>query len=386
MYYLSIPDEIVQRLRAPMFDLSEEAVKTRLNDVFGKNWRTESTHEPLFALSIPLVGPRGMEVQTSIPLWITKNTIYFDVGSGEETFRSSYVISAVFDEESKADNEHLAFLNTALRVMDLGMADASQKLSLEKSLLGRRMFLSDRIEDFVVDEKAVKVVMETEKPSQRRSEAADVQTFSAVPAVVNIDRQLTETEFFLLDFSSGGFRIVSAFDFPENKSFNITVKADEQITLLCEVVWKKEIWRGLYHAEIKFMRLHLEKFEKLCRYVETFLPSREDSSIRVNRVFPAEFMLWDAPKKLPAFINSVSENKMSLIFPAFLKAGIYFKGLIYVFAKQKPMEAEFKVEFSRVLKGGGCQSVLSIVSMDDLSREKMNSLIQYYIMEARRGK
>ncbi len=393
MFFKSIPVQFMQQLREPLDSVTVESVASRLNKVFGANtWRSESTHKQLFAISIPLVGPRGMEIHTSLTLWLTQNSIILPVGDGEFTSRNSYVLGPFFDDEDKAESERLAFLNTACRVIGIGMTDRTQILSLENGLIGRKMFLSDRIEDFVVDELAMKVILakqeeiKQEKEERRGDPRTELQTLDSIPAVVTIDRTVMDIEFFMLDFSSSGLKIVSPFDFPSDKPFNLTLKLEEPLTLGCEVVWKSEIWKNIYHVGIKFMRLQLDKFEKLCRHLEVFIPSKDNDSFRLNKVLPAEFMLWNTPKRLPTFFHTISSTRMSIIFPAFLKTGMKVVARIYPFAGNVPIECEFEIESSRVLKGGGCQASIVISNITPQNGERLESFIQYCVMEERRAK
>ena len=391
MFYKSIPAQLMHRLREPLETVNAEAVTKRLNEVFGAGaWESECSHRQLFAVSLPLVGPRGMEIHTSLTLWLTKNSIVVPVGEGETTSRTSYVLSPFFDDEDRSECEKLAFINTACRVLGIGMTDRTQVLSIESGLLGRKMFLSERIEDFLVDDLAMKVILakqEEDKESDRReAPRTETENLGSIPALITIDRSVREVEFFILDFSSSGFKIVSPFDFPEDKPFNLTLQLIEPITLWCEVVWKNEMWKNIYHAGIKFMRIQLDKFEKLCRHIESFLPARDADSYRLNKVLPSEFMLWNQPKRLPTFFHSISHKRVSVIFPAFLQKGMKVMARIFPFAGNVPIECEFEVEVSRVLKGGGCQANLLISNISQSNTERLESFIQYCVMEERRAK
>lgn len=390
MFYKSIPVQFMQQLREPLESVTADEIAKRLNKVFGLGkWQTESTHQQLFGVSLPLVGPRGMEIHTSLTLWLTKNIITVPVGDGETTSRTSYVLGPFLDDEDRLESEKLAFINTACRVMGVGMAERTQILSLESGVIGRKMFISERIEDFIVDDLAIKVILETkEKNNSDRRDAprTEVSTLGSIPAAITIDRTVQDVDFFMLDFSSSGLKIVSPFNFPEDRPFNLTLKFEEPITLWCEVVWKSEMWKNIYHVGIKFMRLQLDKFEKLCHYIEDFLPSRGYDSFRLNRVLPAEFMLWSTVKRLPTFFHSISTEKMSVIFPAFLQKGMNVTARIYPFSGNVPIECVFEVETSRVLKGGGCQATLVISEITQSNQERLESFIRHCVMEERRAK
>ncbi len=254
------------------------------------------------------------------------------------------------------------------------------------------MFMSDMISDFVVDEQAIKVILEKQEEQKtnikdrRDIERTEVSSLDSIPATVQVDRAETALDFFLLDFSSSGLKIVASYNFPEDRQFNFTIKLSEPITLLCEVVWKSEMWNNNYYVGLKFTRLQLDKFEKLCRNIESYIPAKIEEAININKVIASEFGLWRESKKLPLFIHSISSTNLSVIFPAFLQMGKEISVKLFPFKDQVPIECQVLIESSRVLKNGGSQAVLKIMDISDSNREKLESYIRYCVMEERRSK
>lgn len=390
MYYKEIPKNLLARLQKPLESFTEDAVAKRLNQIFGDKWKNEYTHKQLFAVNIPMIGLRGMEVLTTISLWLIKNTITIPVSSDEYMSRTSYVICPVFDEESKQEGEKLAFLNTAVRGLLIGVSEKMlNELSVEKYIFARGIYFSERVRDYNFDVEAIKVILfkEAESPPDRRSTPRkSLQFFKSIPASVTINRDVLRTDIFLLDFSSNGLKLISSFNFPKDKQFNLTLELKEPISLWCEVVWKNNLWEDLQHIGLKFVKLHLDKFEKLCKYFEDIMPKKGEEDFRINRVLPLELTLWDQPRRMPTFIHSISTKELRIIHPSYLKDGTKTMLRIFPFWNSPPIEAEVEVASSHIMKGGGCLAVLDFVKISKESEGFLENFIQKCIMEERRNK
>ncbi|MDQ7824576.1 MAG: PilZ domain-containing protein [Candidatus Eremiobacteraeota bacterium] len=390
MYYKEIPPVLLEKLQKPLESVTEEAVKKRLDSLFKGAWNNENTHTQLFAMTIPLINPRGMEIQTTISLWLVKNTITITPPREESLSRSSYLIYPLFDEETKAENERLAFLNTALRGLAIGSDDGRLRTySLEKDVIARRIFLSERVNDHIFDTEAIKVILSRadEESSERRTAPRKMlPLLQSIPAVVTMERKVTDIELFILDFSSSGLKIVSSFDFPQNRPFTLTLRLAEPVSLWCEVVWKSSLWEQFHHVGIKFVKLHLDKFEKLCRYVEEHLPRRDEGEFKISRMLPVEFSLWEHHKRLPTFFYSLSPKEMSIICPSFLDEGTSATCRIFPFWNLPPIEGEVEVISSKVLNEGGCQAALNFIRLSGENRERIESFLQKCAIEDRHNK
>jgi hypothetical protein len=399
VYYKEIPRNIQEKLQKPLESFTEESITRRLNEIFQNKWKSEHTHKQLFAISLPMIGPRGMETLTTIPLWLIENTITVTFSKDEEMTRTSYVICPVFDEESKKENEKLAFVNTAIRGFSLGVDEKKlATISLEKEIIGRRLFFSERINDYIFDVEAMKVILSKEKETKTVAEdeqaASDrriaprktVPLFQGIPALITIDRRIFEAEIFILDFSSSGLKIISTYDFPQGKPFTLTLDRTDPIGLWCEVVWKNALWEQLQHVGLKFVKLHLDKFEKLCRYLETLMPRKVEGDIRVGKMLPVEMDLWSPPKKLPTFFHSISMKEIRIIHPSFLQEGTKTIIRIYPVWNVPPLECEVEVSSSQILKEGGCLAILAIRTISDQNKELLQGFLQKCAMEERHSK
>jgi len=387
VFYKEIPRQILEKLQKPLDAFTEESVSRRLDTIFPGRWKCTYSHKQLFALTLPMIGPRGMEVLTTIPIWLIESTISISTGKDEQYSRTSYVITPIFSEEDRRENEKISFLNTSLRGFSVGLDDRKlQALSLEKDIIGRRVFISERISDYVFDSEAVKVILakaEEEGPDRRNAPRKTLPIIQGIPVIVTIDRRVVDAEIFLLDFSSSGLKIISSFDFPKEKAFTLTLKIDEPLSLWCEVVWKNALWEELNHIGIKFVKLHLDKFEKLCRYFEDKMPRKDESGLKVSRLIPMELDLWDQPKRLPTFFHSLSPEEMRILFPSFLKEGLTTRCRIFPLWNVPPIEAEVEVLSSLVLKEGGCLAVLAFKNLSDANRELLQGFLQKCTMEER---
>jgi hypothetical protein len=387
MYYKEIPRQILEKLQKPLEAFTEEAVTRRFDTLFQGRWKCEYTHKQLFALNLPMIGPRGMEVLTTIPIWLIESTITVTVSKDEQISRTSYVITPLFSDDDRKENEKLSFINTALRGFSAGMDEKKlHALSLEKDIIGRKVFVSEHIHDYVFDVEAVKVILakeEEEGPDRRNAPRKTLPTIQSVPVMVTLDRRVIETDIFLLDFSSSGLKIITTFDFPKDKPFTLTLRLDEPLSLWCEVVWKNALWEELNYIGIKFVKLHLDKFEKLCRFVEDKMPRRDEGGLKVSRVLPMELALWDQPKRLPTFFHSLSPEEMRILFPSFLKEGLKTVCRIFPLWNVPPIEGEVEVISSLVLKEGGCLAVLAFRNMSAQSREMLQGFLQKCTLEER---
>ncbi len=387
MYYQEIPRQILEKLQKPLDVFTGESVARRLDSVFPGRWKCSYSHKQLFALNLPMIGPRGMEVLTTIPIWLIESTITISTGKDEQISRTSYVITPIFSEEDKKENEKLSFLNTSLRGFSVGIDDRKlQALSLEKDIIGRKVFVSERINDYVFDSEAVKVILakaEEDGPDRRIAPRKTLPMIQGISVIVAIDRRVMDAEIFLLDFSSSGLKIISSFDFPKDKAFTLTLKLDEALSLWCEVVWKNSLWEDLNHIGIKFVKLHLDKFEKLCHYFEDKMPKKDEGGLKVSRLIPVEMELWDQPKRLPTFFHSISPEEMRILFPAFLQEGLKTKCRIFALLNAPPIEGEVEVLSSLVLKEGGCLAVMAFRNLSDNNREMLQGFLQQCTMEER---
>jgi len=387
VYYQEIPRQILEKLQKPLDVFTGESVARRLDSVFPGRWKCSYSHKQLFALNLPMIGPRGMEVLTTIPIWLIESTITISTGKDEQISRTSYVITPIFSEEDKKENEKLSFLNTSLRGFSVGIDDRKlQALSLEKDIIGRKVFVSERINDYVFDSEAVKVILakaEEDGPDRRIAPRKTLPMIQGISVIVAIDRRVMDAEIFLLDFSSSGLKIISSFDFPKDKAFTLTLKLDEALSLWCEVVWKNSLWEDLNHIGIKFVKLHLDKFEKLCHYFEDKMPKKDEGGLKVSRLIPVEMELWDQPKRLPTFFHSISPEEMRILFPAFLQEGLKTKCRIFALLNAPPIEGEVEVLSSLVLKEGGCLAVMAFRNLSDNNREMLQGFLQQCTMEER---
>jgi hypothetical protein len=399
VYYKEIPKNILEKLQKPIESFTEESITRRLKDLFAGKWRSEHNHKQLFAISLPMIGPRGMEILTTIPLWLIENTITITLAKDDEISRTSYVICPVFDEESKKENEKLAFINTAIRGYSVGVDEKKlATISLEKDIIGRRLFFSERINDYIFDVEAMKVVLLKEKAEVKAQaeEQSDsdrrvaprkaVPLFQGIPAMVTVDHRVFEAEIFILDFSSSGLKIISTYDFPQGKPFTLTLDKSEPIGLWCEVVWKNALWEQLQHVGLKFVKLHLDKFERLCRYLETLMPKKVEGDIRVGKMLPVEMDLWSPPKKMPTFFHSISIKELKIIHPSFLQEGTRTIIRIFPVWNVPPLECEVEVVSSQVLKEGGCLAILAVRTISDQNKEVLQGLLQKCALEERHSK
>lgn len=391
MYYKELPRNILEKLQKPVEDFTLEAVSKRFNQIFQDRWRNEFSHKQLLSITIPMISQSGMEVMTAIPIWLIKNTITVPISRDDHLSRTSYMVCPIFDEESKQENEKLAFLNTAVRGFSIGLDDKRYKnLSLEKDVIGRRLFFSERVKDHIFDTEAVKVILareeEKNESDRRNAPRKELPIFQGIPAVLTIDRKIYEIELFILDFSSSGLKIISAFDFPKDRPFTLTLSLDEEVSLWCEVVWKSVLWEDLQHAGIKFVKLHLDKFEKLCKFFEDKIPKKEEGDLRINKIVKVELNLWDRPKNLPTFLHSISVKEMRIIHPSYLQIGIKTKCWIYPAGDLQPIEIDVEVVGSHMLKEGGCLAALAINNISDDCRNLLEGFIQKSAMEERHNK
>ncbi len=390
MYYKSISKEQARQLAMPLEPFTPNNIESRMDQVFGfGRWSSECSHDLLCAISVPLIGPRGEETQTAISLWLTKNTITIPTEDGELTSRTSYVLAPVASEEDQEANERLAFLNTAYRVLGVGTQGEAKTLSKDDNILFKKMFLSERINDFIVDDTALKVLIaqqEEEEPEEEPSPSSGTNQFEAVQAYITSERQTQEVNFFVLDFSSSGLKIVTSSNFPNDRAFNMSLKTDDNLALWCEVAWKHEIWKNLYHMGINFKRLQLDKFEKLCKYLEIFMPAKVKNMVKTAKTIPVEFDLWKETKRFPAFLYGISSNSISIIYPAFLKTGMRINAKLYPFQKSSPIDCGLIVTSSKLIKGGGSQTTLQILYIDEANSERLESFIRSCVMDDRRSK
>lgn len=392
MYYKEIPKNLLAKLQKPLEAVTEDAVTKRLNGLFPDKWKKEFTHKQLFALNLPMIGPRGMEVLTTISLWLIKNTITIPVEKDEFLSRTTYVITAVFDDESRQESERLAFMNTAIRGFMIGVTEKTiNEISLERHIISRGIYLSERVRDHNLDVQAMKVLLakeeEEESPADRRATPRQaLPFFKSIPAAVTINRDVLRTDIFLLDFSSSGLKLISSFNFPKDKQFNLTLELKETVSLWCEVVWKNNLWEDLQHVGLKFVKLHLDKFELLCKYFEDIMPKKGGEDYRINRTLPVELTLWDQPRRMPTFIHSLSAKELRIIHPSYLKEGTKTLCRIYPFWNSPPIEGEVEVISSHIMKGGGCLAVMQYTNLSKESEGYLEDFIQKCIMEERRNK
>ncbi len=390
MYYKEIPPNLLLRLQKPLEEVTEEAVTKRLNLLFQDKWKKEFSHKQLFAINLPVIGPRGMEILTTVSLWLIKNTITIPVDKDEFISRSSYVIAPVIDDKSKLEGEKMAFMNTAIRGLSVGTSEKlSEEISLDKYIISKGIYISERIRDYNFDEEAIKVILtkEEESPSDRRgSPRQALPFFKSIPASVTINRDVFKTDIFLLDFSSSGLKLISSFNFPKDKQFNLSLELGETISLWCEVVWNNSLWEDLQHVGLKFVKLHLDKFEKLCRHFEDLMIKKGGDDFRVNRTLPLELTLWDQPRRLSTFIHSLTTKELRIIHPSYLKDGTKTQCRIYPFWNLPPIEGLVEVISSHIMKGGGCLAVLQFTRISKESESVLENFIQKCIMEERRSK
>ncbi|MGV8121839.1 MAG: PilZ domain-containing protein [Candidatus Xenobiia bacterium LiM19] len=397
MYYQEIPKQILEKLQKPLDQVTEEAVLRRLNQLFGSKWKNEITEKQLFAITLPMVSSRGMEILTTVSIWLIKSTVSIPVNKDELISRSSYIISPIFDEDSRKENIRLAFLNTAVRKFLVGVDEKRlPSLSLEKDLLARKLFFSEKIGDYIFDLEAIKVILAKEQekeekkaldPSERRgAPRKTLPLLKSIPISVTIDRRVVDSDMFLLDFSSSGLRIISAFNFPENKPFTIYLNKEDPIPLWCELVWKNALFEELNQVAIKFVKLHLDKFEKLCRFFEKLVPKKEEGDVRINQIIQMELQLWDQPRKLSTFIHSITSTEMRIMFPSYLQEGLKTICRIYPPWNMPPFESEVEVVSSQVLKEGGCLAVLSFFKVTEKNRDILDGFMQKCSMEERHSK
>lgn len=397
MYYQEIPKNLLEKLQKPLDQVTEEAVVRRFTQLFGNRWKNEITEKQLFAITLPMVSNRGMEILTTVSIWLIKSTISIPVGNNEFLSRSSYVISPIFDEDSRKENARLAFLNTAIRKLLVGVDEKRlASLSLEKDLFARKLFVSEKINDYVFDLQAIKVILAKEQekeekkaadPSERRgAPRKSLPLLKSIPISVTIDRRVVDADMFLLDFSSSGLRIISSFNFPENKPFTIYLNKEDPIPLWCELVRKNPLFEDLSQVAIKFVKLHLDKFEKLCRFFEKLVPKKEEGDVRINQIIPMELHLWDQPKKLMTFIHSITATEMRIMFPSYLQEGLKTLCRIYPPWNMPPFESEVEVVSSQVLKEGGCLAVLSFFKVSEKNRDILDGFMQKCSMEERHSK
>ncbi|GEM_PF-2297778 len=397
MYYQDIPKQLLDRLQKPLEEVNEEAVVKRLTQLFGNRWKNEITEKQLFAITLPMISNRGMEILTTVSIWLIKSTVSIPINKDEYLSRSSYIISPIFDEDSRKENVRLAFLNTAVRKFLVGVDEKRlASLSLEKDLIARKLFFSEKINDYVFDLEAIKVILarEQENEEKKASDPSDrrgaprktLPLLKSIPISVTIDRRVVDSEMFLLDFSSSGLRIISAFNFPENKPFTIYLNKEDPIPLWCEVVWKNALYEDLKQMAIKFVKLHLDKFEKLCRFFEKLVPKKEEGDVRINQIIPMELQLWDQPRRLPTFIHSITATEMRIMFPSYLQEGLRTICRIYPPWNLPSFESEVEIVSSQVMKEGGCLAVLSFSKLSDKNRDILDGFMQKCSMEERHSK
>jgi|GEM_PF-2177435 len=312
--------EIREKLDAPVSRFTSEEVSARLSEVLMDRWEHEFT---LFRFDGLFCEERfsneGDDEARQIPFCLAGCRISITCDGEPEPYEAlSYVLALEEGDWTVEKIKKLAFLNTAVRVIGVGLNRRQPHQVIFGSGEGedRELFPSD-IGDALFDAGMARMLI-THPPldeftEKRKTPRKLLPLHKAVIMHIMADDISEELGIFLLDISRTGMRIISSFELPVGKNVKLRLEVQEDIDLDATVLWQKSLWEGMYFVGFQFEQMMNVEFDKICRFLQGFSPDDRREHFRLDLDLLADLKSPPAGDRFRCLIQDLSLSGMRLV-------------------------------------------------------------------------
>jgi c-di-GMP-binding flagellar brake protein YcgR len=383
----TLQGEVKEKLDAPLSHFTEDEVKARLSEVFPDRWEREFT----FLRYSELCCEERFEKESSIDIGsrfcLAGCRITADSDEQQKAGQAvSYVLAIEDGDWTEERIKRLAFLNTAVRVLGVGLNRRRPNHVTFGSGEGAdfEQYPMD-MGDVIFD--AASAHMQITRPpfddftEKRKTPRKLLPLHKAITMDVKADGIDEELSIFLLDISRTGMRIISSFELPVGINVKLRLEVQEDIDLEATVLWQKGLWEGMFFVGFQFEQMVNVEFEKICRFLQGFSPDDRREHFRLDLDLLAELISIKDGDRIRCLIQDLSLSGMKVVHKGTRfdwKQRFHCK--IYRGFEDDFMEVEAETVWSKELLGGMSVSAFRFIGMNEEKEKAVQEIIENCII------
>lgn len=380
--------DIKEKLDAPVRRFTEEEVSARLSEVLQDKWEHEFTLLRFDELCCEeKFENEGDAAPRQIPFCLAGCRISIVCDGEPEPYEAvSYVLTLEEGDWTEEKIKRLAFLNTAVRVMGVGLnRRRAHQVTFGSGEGDDREQLPSDIGDALFDAGTARMQI-TRPPvdeftEKRKTPRKLLPLHKAIIMHILADDISEELSIFLLDISRTGMRIISSFELPVGKNVKLKLEVQEDIGLDATVLWQKSLWEGMYFVGFQFEQMVNVEFDKICRFLQGFSPDDRREHFRLDLDLLAELHSVQTEEHFRCLIQDLSLSGMKLVHKgARFEWKQRFRCRVFRGFDEDFIEVDAETVWSKDLLGGMSVSAFRFIGMNEDKEKAVQEIIENCII------